>query len=49
MSSRRRAGRCRLFKRRLTSCGVNYMVDEVYGIRNGRIKAVWPVARGKVR
>jgi D-serine deaminase-like pyridoxal phosphate-dependent protein len=31
-------------------CVVSNMVDEVYGIRNGRIEVVWPVAaRGKVR
>ena len=31
-------------------CAVSNMVDEVYGIRNGRVDAVWPVAaRGKVR
>jgi D-serine deaminase-like pyridoxal phosphate-dependent protein len=31
-------------------CAVSNMVDEVFGIRNGRVEAVWPVAaRGKVR
>lgn len=31
-------------------CVVTNMVDEVHGIRNGRVEAVWPVAaRGKVR
>jgi D-serine deaminase-like pyridoxal phosphate-dependent protein len=31
-------------------CVVSNMVDEVYGIRNGRVEVVWPVAaRGKVR
>jgi D-serine deaminase-like pyridoxal phosphate-dependent protein len=32
------------------SCAVSNMVDEVYGIRDGRVEVVWPVAaRGKVR
>jgi D-serine deaminase-like pyridoxal phosphate-dependent protein len=31
-------------------CVVSNMVDEVYGVRNGRVEVVWPVAaRGKVR
>jgi D-serine deaminase-like pyridoxal phosphate-dependent protein len=31
-------------------CVVSNMVDEVYGIRNGHVEVVWPVAaRGKVR
>jgi len=31
-------------------CAVSNMVDEVYGIRNGTVETVWPVAaRGKVR
>jgi len=31
-------------------CVVSNMVDEVYGIRDGRVEVVWPVAaRGKVR
>jgi D-serine deaminase-like pyridoxal phosphate-dependent protein len=31
-------------------CVVSNMVDEVYGLRNGRVELVWPVAaRGKVR
>lgn len=31
-------------------CVVSNMVDEVYGIRDGRVELVWPVAaRGKVR
>jgi D-serine deaminase-like pyridoxal phosphate-dependent protein len=31
-------------------CAVSNMVDEVHGIRNGRVEVVWPVAaRGKVR
>jgi D-serine deaminase-like pyridoxal phosphate-dependent protein len=31
-------------------CVVSNMVDEVYGIRNGAVEAVWPVAaRGAVR
>jgi hypothetical protein len=29
---------------------VSNMVDEVYGVRGGRVEAVWPVAaRGRVR
>ena len=32
------------------SCVVSNMVDEVFGLRNGRVELVWPVAaRGKVR
>jgi hypothetical protein len=31
-------------------CAVTNMVDEVYGVRNGKVEVVWPVAaRGKVR
>ncbi len=31
-------------------CVVSNMVDEVYGVRKGRLEATWPVAaRGKVR
>ena len=31
-------------------CAVTNMMDEVYGVRNGRVEVVWPVAaRGKVR
>ena len=31
-------------------CAVSNMVDEVYGVRNGKVEVVWPVAaRGKVR
>lgn len=31
-------------------CVVSNMVDEVYGLRNGKVEVVWPVAaRGKVR
>ena len=31
-------------------CVVSNMVDEVYGLRDGRVEVVWPVAaRGKVR
>ena len=31
-------------------CVVSNMVDEVYGIRDGAVEVVWPVAaRGKVR
>ena len=31
-------------------CVVSNMVDEVYGVRDGRVEVVWPVAaRGKVR
>ena len=31
-------------------CVVSNMVDEVYGIRDGSVEVVWPVAaRGKVR
>jgi D-serine deaminase-like pyridoxal phosphate-dependent protein len=31
-------------------CVVSNMVDEVYGVRDGRVEAVWPVAaRGTVR
>jgi len=31
-------------------CVVSNMVDEVYGVRNGAVEVVWPVAaRGKVR
>ena len=31
-------------------CVVSNMVDEVYGVRNGTVEAVWPVAaRGEVR
>jgi D-serine deaminase-like pyridoxal phosphate-dependent protein len=31
-------------------CVVSNMVDEMYGVRNGRVEVVWPVAaRGKVR
>jgi D-serine deaminase-like pyridoxal phosphate-dependent protein len=31
-------------------CVVSNMVDEVYGIRNGEVEVVWPVAaRGKVK
>ncbi len=31
-------------------CVVSNMVDEVYGVRNGQVEVVWPVAaRGKVR
>ena len=31
-------------------CVVSNMVDEVYGIRDGEVEVVWPVAaRGKVR
>ncbi len=31
-------------------CVVSNMVDELYGVRGGRVEAVWPVAaRGKVR
>ena len=31
-------------------CVVSNMVDEVYGVRDGAVEVVWPVAaRGKVR
>jgi D-serine deaminase-like pyridoxal phosphate-dependent protein len=31
-------------------CVVTNMVDEVYGVRGGKVEVVWPVAaRGKVR
>jgi D-serine deaminase-like pyridoxal phosphate-dependent protein len=31
-------------------CAVTNMMDEVYGVRGGRVEVVWPVAaRGKVR
>jgi D-serine deaminase-like pyridoxal phosphate-dependent protein len=31
-------------------CVVTNMVDEIYGVRNGRVEVVWPVAaRGRVR
>jgi len=31
-------------------CVVSNMVDEVYGVRDGTVEAVWPVAaRGEVR
>jgi D-serine deaminase-like pyridoxal phosphate-dependent protein len=31
-------------------CVVSNMVDEVYGLRDGKVETVWPVAaRGKVR
>jgi D-serine deaminase-like pyridoxal phosphate-dependent protein len=31
-------------------CVVSNMVDEVYGVRGGRVEVVWPVAaRGRVR
>jgi D-serine deaminase-like pyridoxal phosphate-dependent protein len=31
-------------------CVVSNMVDEVYGVRNGTVEVVWPVAaRGEVR
>jgi D-serine deaminase-like pyridoxal phosphate-dependent protein len=31
-------------------CVVSNMVDEVYGVRDGEVEVVWPVAaRGKVR
>jgi D-serine deaminase-like pyridoxal phosphate-dependent protein len=31
-------------------CVVSNMVDEIYGVRDGRVEVTWPVAaRGKVR
>ena len=31
-------------------CVVSNMVDEVYGVRDGKVEVTWPVAaRGKVR
>ena len=31
-------------------CVVSNMVDEVHGVRDGKVEVVWPVAaRGKVR